>query len=252
MSYRDIFEKRGHLYNEAHTIAPQARDVEAEKLIQWLQPRAGETIIVTAAGGGYDTCRIAEYLAPETANIICVEPSERFSSLIPKKFQVFNVPLNEIPLPDGCADAVVNLAAMHHHESRDNIFDEWSRLLKPGGRMVIADVQVDTGNGAFLNQTVDAYTPGGHKGIFLQPNQLTREFANKDYHQFEEQLESYLWNYKDQEEMISFSRSLFGMVNATDQEILSGVKQHLGIIEQDGFLSVAFPWSLRFFRAFKL
>lgn len=251
MSYRDIFEQRGHLYNEAHAIAPNARDAEAANLIQWLQPRAGETIVATSAGGGYDTCRIAEYLAPESASIICVEPSERFSSIIPKSFQVLNVPLGEIPLPDEHADAVVNLAALHHCENRDEIFGEWDRLLKPGGRIVIADVEAGSRNGEFLNRVVNEFTPGGHNGIFLLPGLLSDVFVKKGYARVEERLESFVWNFRNRDEMIRFSRSLFGMLHASDEQILSGIERHLGVLEQGANMPIAYPWSLRFFRAFK-
>jgi len=250
MSYRDIFEQRGHLYNEAHAISPPARDAEAANLIKWLRPSAGETIVVTAAGGGYDTCRIAEYLSPDSANLICVEPSEQFSSMIPDAFQVFNVPLDEIPLPDACADAVINLAAMHHCENRDQLFSEWDRLLKPGGRILIADVEAGSGNGEFLNTIVNEYTPGGHKGIFMVPGQLTEIFTAKGYVRVEEELESFMWNFRNKDEMIRFSRSLFGM-QANDEQILTGIKRHLGPLRQNGDAAISYHWSLRFFRALK-
>lgn len=250
MSYRDIFEQRGRLYNEAHIIAPHARDAEAVTLLEWLQPQAGETIVITAAGGGYDARRIAEFLVPESARLICVEPSERFSSGIPKSFQVLNTPLDRIPLPDEQANAVINLAALHHCVNRDDLFDEWHRLLKPGGRMVIADVEVDSPNGEFLNRVVNKFTPGGHNGIFLIPGQLSETFINKGYVEVEEQLESFVWNFLNKQEMIDFSRSLFGMLHASDKDILSGIERHLGILQGNN-PPVTCPWSLRFFRAFK-
>lgn len=251
MSYRDIFEQRGHLYNEAHNIAPCARDAEAANLIKWLQPVAGETIVVTAAGGGYDTGRIAQYLAPESAQLICVEPSERFSSLIPKTYQVLNAPLHEIPLPDGCADSVINLAALHHCENRDELFSQWDRLLKPGGRIVIADVEAGSPNGEFLNRVVDEFTPGGHKGVFLHPGELSEAFGKKAYIRIEEELESFVWNFRSHDEMVQFTRSLFGMVHANDEQIVAGVEQYLGVGDGADDAPISYPWSLRFFRAYK-
>ena len=251
MNYRDIFQQRGHLYNEAHGIAPHARDAEAAMLIQWLQPKPGETIVVTSAGGGYDSCRIAEYLAPESATIICVEPSERFSSLIPDTFQVHNVPLDRIPIPDAQADAVINLAALHHCENRDELFNEWGRLLKPGGRIILADVEAGSSNGAFLNTVVDRFTPGGHEGIFLVPGELQHWFEGKGYLHCEEKLESYQWIFQHQEEMVRFSHSLFGMEQANDEQILEGISRYLGVLQLNSGSQVAYPWSLRFFRAFK-
>jgi hypothetical protein len=58
MDYKEIFDGRGALYNQAHKIAPMARKAEGDAMLKWLQPKAGETIIVTAAGGGFDACLI--------------------------------------------------------------------------------------------------------------------------------------------------------------------------------------------------
>jgi len=132
---------------------------------------------------------------------------------------VLNTPLDRIPLPDEQANAVINLAALHHCVNRDDLFDEWHRLLKPGGRMVIADVEVDSPNGEFLNRVVNKFTPGGHNGIFLIPGQLSETFINKGYVEVEEQLESFVWNFLNKQEMIDFSRSLFGMLHASDKDI---------------------------------
>jgi len=251
MNYIDIFEQRGHLYNEAHVIAPKARELEVENLLKWLDPCADEKIIVTAAGGGYDAIAITQYLAPAKTNVVCVEPSKRFSEMIPSQFQVLNEPLESISLPDNCADAVVNLAALHHCSNRDVIFNEWDRLLKPGGRVVVADVEVGSANAQFLNIVVNEFTPGGHDGDFLRPSQLSDSFTAKDYLEIQENLELFDWHFDSEELMVEFSRCLFGMVKANDEQVLNGIKRYLEISSNGSDGQLAYSWPLRYFRARK-
>ncbi|MBC7980566.1 MAG: class I SAM-dependent methyltransferase [Armatimonadetes bacterium] len=251
MNYKEIFDERGNLYNKAHQIAPGARKAEGEAMLKWLQPRADETIIVTAAGGGFDACLIAEFLLPACARIICVEPSPLFSSLIPGSFEIINAPLGEIPLPDGVADAVLNLAALHHVNERQNTFEEWTRLLRSGGRIVLGDVEEGSSNAAYLNNTVDQFTPGGHDGKFIKPGELTEAFSSLPYENPEEALEAYEWIFRDHMTMVSFSKNLFGMVNGTDEQIAAGIQQYLGVQDSVADNAMFYPWSLRFFRATK-
>ncbi len=251
MDYRNIFDDRGHLYNEANSIAPRARIDETSCLLDWLKPSPGETIVVTAAGGGYDAMAIAEYLAPHRADIICVEPSRRFSREIPSSFRVFNDPLDRISLPDECADAVVNLAALHHCQPFDALLDEWGRLLRPGGSIVIGDVEAGSANGEFLNRFVDQMTPGGHDGTFLVPGVIGAYFASRGYVEVKERLEAYQWYFEDRESLRAFASRIFGMSKASPEEVESGLERYLGIVEPGAKAPVAIPWSLRFARATK-
>ena len=221
-------------------------------MLKWLAPQPGEVIVVTAAGSGFDARLIEKELQPDSARIICVEPSTVFSKLIlSAQFELYNNPLNRIELPDACADAVINLAALHHFPDRQPIFKEWVRILKPGGRLIIADVEAGSSNGNFLNQTVDALTPGGHEGIFLKPGELSEQFQSLRLHRIEESLEAYFWEFEDKAMMLEFTQLIFGMVNGNVDEVEAGLIAHMGIVTPGSELPFAYPWSLRFFRGFK-
>ncbi|MGC6448410.1 MAG: class I SAM-dependent methyltransferase [Rubripirellula sp.] len=249
-TYHQIFEQRGVLYNAAHAICPESRRAEADALLKWLCPRAYETIAVIAAGGGFDACAISQHLHGK-AKVICVEPSRSFSKMIPDHLDILNAPIHDIPLEDASVDAVVNLATLHHVADRDRTFHEWDRLLKPGGRMIIGDVEKGSENAEFLNTAVDRYTPGGHKGDFLKPHELTDYFSRLGYEQCQEGCESYTWRFESKERMSLFTMLLFGMVKADFKEIEQCLATHVGFRERsDGVTE--FPWSLRFFSGIKV
>lgn len=247
--YQQVFDDRGVLYNAAHVLCPDARQAEAAALLKWLQPQSGETIVVMGAGGGFDACSIRESVQRE-ARIICVEPSHSFNKAIPDGLEVLTAPFDHVGLPDACADAIVNLATLHHVSHRQEAYREWDRMLKPGGRMVIGDVEAKSKNGAFLNEVVHAFNPRGHVGVFLQPGEITGALRELGYQDCQEKLEAYRWCFDSQERLNLFAMLLFGMTEASLQEVEAGLKHSLGIVAGiDG--SVEIPWSLRFARAFK-
>ena len=117
--------------------------------------------------------------------------------------------------------------------------------------MIIGDVERGSANAEFLNTAVDRYTPGGHKGDFLAPNELTDYFSRLGYEQCQEGCESYTWRFESKERMSLFTMLLFGMVKADFKEIQQCLATHVGFREcSDGVAE--FPWSLRFFSGVKV
>jgi len=50
-----------------------------------------------------------------------------------------------LPFPDGAFDALVCMDVLCHLPDRGHVFDEWRRILRPGGRMLCTDPVVVTG-----------------------------------------------------------------------------------------------------------
>lgn len=251
MNYKEIFEQRGELYNQAHQLVPSAREMELEAMLRWLVPQAGERILVVAAGGGFDAVGIENHLYPGSADILCLEPSTIFSDLIPSHFEVLHAPLHQIQIGDESVDVVLNLAALHHIELRDEAFDEWVRVLKPGGRIVVGDVPQGSRTGDFLNDVVHRLTPGGHEGVFLEEGYLTNAFTNRGLTGCVEGTESYTWNFKDEAEMIAFSAKIFGMINGSYGDIKAGIEKYLQPEYSIEESRACYEWSLRFFKGTK-
>jgi SAM-dependent methyltransferase len=241
--YRDVFEARGHLYNDAMTRFPHARDRELNALLDRVRIGPGMVVVDAPAGGGY----VAEGVHARTGGdvrIICVEPSPRFSAAIRVPCRIFNESLHETSLPDASVDLVLSLAGLHHVAERQPIYDEWARVLRPGGTVAVADVAVDTPTGEFLNTFVDAHVAGGHDGIFIGETEFRTGLGAAGLAVESDSLESVPWEFPDMVALGAFCRELFGVVGVAVEQVAEALERQVGVTGTPA--GVALGWQLRY------
>ena len=49
---------------------------------------------------------------------------------------------DDLPVPDGFADVVISNGVLNMTPDKDKTLNEWSRVLKPGGRLFIGDIAI--------------------------------------------------------------------------------------------------------------
>jgi ubiquinone/menaquinone biosynthesis C-methylase UbiE len=109
-------------------------------LVRALQAQPGQRILDVGAGAG----ALAERISGTGATVVCVEPdagslAAARQRLAGRSAEFVAAAAEDIPLPDSSADgAVVSLSA-HHWADRDQGFGEIARIVRPGGRLVIAE-----------------------------------------------------------------------------------------------------------------
>lgn len=243
-SYEEIFNARGHLYNEAGSKCPEAREAERAALLDLLAPKAGETIVDAPAGGGYVAEGLRRRLG-DAVRVICIEPAERFGAAIQPEFERRHEPLERTSLASGSVDAVASLAGLHHFRNKRPVYCEWHRILKPGGRLVVADVQVDTPTAEFLNGFVHSHTPGGHEGIFVQPGEWSRELEDAGFAVVSEELLAVPWRFPDALALEIFCHRLFGVTKADPVSTGRAIAEILGTAP-DGAGGCQMAWQLRY------
>lgn len=125
---------------------------EQDRFLGWLDLSAGKTLLDVACGAGGPTLRAA---AISGCKVVGVDMHEQgiatARSLASQKglsttaeFHVVDA-TRKLPFPDAAFDAVSCIDAINHFPDRLRLVQEWTRLLKPGGRMLFTDSITVTG-----------------------------------------------------------------------------------------------------------
>lgn len=239
-TYAEIFAERARSYHSAMEAHPQAREAEFRCVLDPLDSLPGGMLCDMPAGGGY----LAHFARPEL-DYVGVDPASDFVAAGSKAAaRIIRAEPTHVPLDSASIDYVVSLAGLHHEPNLGAVFHEIARLVRPSGRVVIADVGHATPAARFLNGFVARTNPMGHDGRFL--NDDTGELLESaGLAVLEDSAIDVPWVFPDVEEAAAFAAQLFGTVNATRSEVAQALSDELGFTP-DG-ADVRLNWSLRRF-----
>jgi len=106
-----------------------------------------QTVIDLGCGGGLDCRFLAERLdssariiALDLAPEVLVRARETLAGVTSTPVELLAADLEQLPLADGCADAVIANASLNLATDKQAAFAEIARVLRPGGRLVAADL----------------------------------------------------------------------------------------------------------------
>jgi len=238
-NYSDIFDQRGDDYHSAMKLIPSARDYEFNSLLNQVNIEDGMTIVDIPSGGNY----LSKYLKNKVT-VIPLETSEVFSKL--GNSQVCEWSL--LPLEDNTVDIIFCCAAFHHVQENDRktFIKEAQRALKTNGKLVIADVKVNTPVASFLNEFVDNNNSLGHIGCFMDDT-FSNHYETKGMVSSDSNFVEFPWIFtSDLEESIQYLKLMFGIDKADSKMILEEVKETLNFSKQQGRDSYSIDWALNY------
>jgi SAM-dependent methyltransferase len=119
----------------------------------------GETVVDLGSGSGMDTFVAALKVGPR-GRVIGVDMTDEQRAKAERLREGY---IEDVPLPDGSADAVISNGAINLAVDKGKVFGEAARLLKPGGRLAIADIvtEVQLPESIVCNSTLWAACIGG-------------------------------------------------------------------------------------------
>jgi ubiquinone/menaquinone biosynthesis C-methylase UbiE len=130
-------------------VSPEWDEMRKQAFSEMVRERAISTARVQpgriAADIGAGTGFITEGLLANDVRVIAVDQSEKMLAELRSKFGDTRVecrvgPAERLPLDDGEVDYVLANMYLHHVESPADAINEMVRTLKPGGRLVITDL----------------------------------------------------------------------------------------------------------------
>ena len=150
---------------------------EQDKFLGWLRLSAEKTLLDVACGSGGPVLRIAERTGCSIAGVDVHSQAIATANSLASQRELagraqFQVADATVPLPfaDGSFDAIVCIDAINHLPNRPRVLADWTRLLKPGGRVLFTDPITVTGP-----LTADEIAIRSSIGFFL--------FVPRDYDQ---------------------------------------------------------------------
>ncbi|WP_159587274.1 class I SAM-dependent methyltransferase [Chelativorans xinjiangense] len=168
--------RRSATYQDALATYSNAWRSDIACMARFLDPKRGEKVLEIGAGNGYFSVAIAELIGADGL-LVATDPSvDQLSALEADaehgNIRVVQATAEELDIDCRDFDAVWSRGAIHHVANKTAAFGRLSECVRPGGRMVIADIFAGTQLARYFDSVIARTCCTGHEVAFL-----SREFA---------------------------------------------------------------------------
>ena len=129
------------------------------------EPGPGETVVEVGSGAGFDAILAAQQVGPGGRVIgvdmtpAMLDKARANVDLLGLKHVEFRQGyMEELPIADATADVVISNGVINLSPDKETVFREIARVLKPGGRIQIADIIVAKAVPEAAKENVDLWT----------------------------------------------------------------------------------------------
>lgn len=231
--------RRAATYRDALSSYGDAWRADIACMRRFLDPKPGERILEIGSGNGYFSRAIADLVGPDGL-LVATDPStDQLAGLEAEathgNIRVVETSAEAIAIDYADLDAAWSRGAFHHVPDKTAAFARIADLVRPGGRLVIADVFAGTQLARYFDSIIARTCCTGHEVAFL-----SREFAESlcaltgfgepTFHEV-----TTPWEFAEREDVGRFLALLFSAKDGvTAQECLEAAER---------FLTVTPTWS---------
>lgn len=180
-----------------------------------------------------------------------IDQLEGIRKLKKSNIEILNEGADVISLPADCVDAVWSFGALHHCFDKTKALENFSRILKDKGRLVIADVWSSTKLADYFDRHVAEHCATGHEVAFWSDGFTTtlcklNGFSKPEIYDLPLQ-----WAFAKEADIGDFIYKFHAMTSTTPADCLQAAHELLGVYAQnDG--SYRLNWPMKVFTATKL
>ncbi len=177
-------------YRKANDLHPEVRAKELNLMVETVDPSKEQVIIECGTGNGYLTFPLAKRLGNK-GKLITYDIIEENLKSVNERNKNLKYPIQtekqklsySFDLPDNYADKIVSIATFHHYDNitektgisgRTKALTEFHRVLKKGGKVILADVEEETISAKYF-RSINSPTycsPNGHPHAFLSLKEI--------------------------------------------------------------------------------
>ena len=234
---------RSKYYKEALREFPKVRDEDLEIMRDYLCPMEGEIILEVGSGSGFFSDYIAEMLG--NGKLIVTDPSKEqlgeSINFLRNNIEIREEGAEELSLDKESVDAIWSFGAFHHCFNKTKAFENFNRVLKKNGRLVIVDVLQGSKLAKHFDEKVAKYCVSGHEVSFLT-KEFTKslcflsKFGEPEFFDLDVK-----WKFNQKEDIGKFLYKLHAMTKCSYEECLKGAEELLGVKEKNGLFYLDWP-----------
>jgi len=239
----EIWDQRGNKYEESITTWPLAMFNNVKLLLSKLELSKRDIILEFSAGSGFFTIEMAK--TKLYAKITALDVSKKMLKCLQEKTQKekldnISILLEKNPSLPSVADEsiskIITLGGFHHVFDQIIVMKSFYRVLKKGGKAVIADFRDNSKTQEHFDHTVRKYSSTGHDALFLSKSHLLNlasiaGFTNVNVYDVDID-----WPLPSLKDLGKFFVLHHDLRNINEKEVIELVDKYLGIEEKaDGY-----------------